>query len=253
MANEWTCAYSYSPAISFKPTTAGAGEDAMQSFEAQLTSVAIPAGRARLHGRLHLPAEANGIVLFAHGGGSSRHSPRNQRVAESLHDVGIATLLFDLLPESAEPANAFDASLRNDITLQSNRLRAAAEWAKQQPELAELPIGYFGASTGAAPALLAASTQPDVQAVVARGGRPDLANAAILNLRVPTMLIVGGNDDAVAALNLEVWARLRCEKSIEIIPGAGHLFEEPGAMDNVAALTARWFGEHLRKDVNLLA
>jgi putative phosphoribosyl transferase len=225
----------------------------MQSIEAQLTSVAIPAGRALLHGRLYLPTEANGLVLFPHGGGSSQHSPRNQRVAESLHDVGLATLLFDLLPESGDSGNAFDAPLRNNITLQSSRLRAAAEWARQQPELAGLPIGYFGASTGAPPVLLAASGDPEVQAVVTRGGRPDLANDAILKLRVPTLLIVGGNDDAVAALNLEVWARLRCEKSIEIIPGAGHLFEEPGALDNVAALAARWFSEHLHKDVNLVA
>src|SRR5688572_26259330 len=117
----------------------------MQSIEAQLTSVAIPAGRALLHGRLHLPAEANGLVLFTHGGGSSRHSPRNQRVAESLHDVGLATLLFDLFPESAESGNAFDARLRDNITLQSSRLRAVTEWARRQAELSDLPIGYFGA------------------------------------------------------------------------------------------------------------
>jgi putative phosphoribosyl transferase len=226
----------------------------MDIFEAQQTATAIPAGRIAMPGRLFLPASANGIVLFAQGGGNSRHSPRNQRVAESLHDVGLATLMLDLLPETSEATQSFDARIRNDIALQAERLRAATHWLRQQPRLADLPVGYFGANTSAAVVFVAASTEgADIQAVVTRGGRPDLHPATISRLRAPTMLIVGGNDESVAALNLEVWARLRCEKSIEIIPGAGPRFEEPGALDNVAALAARWFGEHLNKDAHVAA
>jgi putative phosphoribosyl transferase len=215
--------------------------------------VAIPAGRAILHGRLQLPAEPNGLVLFAHGGGSSRHSPRNQRVADALHDVGIATLLFDLLPETARPDTQFDAPLRNNVALQSSRLRAATEWARQQPDLAGMPIGYFGAGSGGQATLYAAAADREIQAVVTRSVRLNLNDVALLKLQAPTMLIVGGNDEAVAALNLEIWARLRCEKSIQTIPGAGHLFEEPGALDNVAALATRWFSAHLRRPDDLIA
>lgn len=219
----------------------------MQSFEAQLGAAAIPAGRITLHGQFHVPPQARGLVLFAHGSGSSQHSPRNQRVAECLHDVGLATLLFDLLCPDEEPADAFNASLRFDISLLAGRLRAATRWVREHPDLGGLPLGYFGASTGAAAALVAATEEPDIAAVVTRGGRPDLAEAALPALRSPTLLIVGGNDKVVAASNLEAWARLRCEKSIETIPGAGYLFEEPGALDNVAALAARWFSEYLPK------
>ncbi len=217
----------------------------MECFEGQLTAAAIPAGRVTLHGHLHVPPQAHGVVLFAHGSGSSRHSPRNQRVADFLHHVGLATLLFDLLTPAEEPEGAFNARLRSDITLLAHRLRTATQWARHQPELGELPVGYFGVSTGAAAALVAAA-QPGagVVAVVTRSARTDLAAAHLLQLQVPTMLIVGSNDASVTALNLEAWARLRCEKAIEIIPGAGHLFEEPGALDNVAALAARWFGAH---------
>jgi putative phosphoribosyl transferase len=226
----------------------------MDTFQHQIIPVAIPAGSVTLHGDLHVPPEANGLVLFAHGGGSSRHSPRNQRVAESLHYVGLATLLFDLLPEAREPSDGFTARLRNNVELQSERLGVATSWARQQAHLADLPVGYFGASDGAAVVLMtAAGDRADIRAIVTRGGRPDLADPALRKIRSPTMLIVGGNDDAAVALNLETWAQLRCEKSIEIIPGAGHLFEEPGALDNLAALTARWFSEHLRKDANLAA
>ena len=218
----------------------------MHSFEAQFNTAAIPAGRAKLPGRLNVPAEARGLVLFAHGSGSSRHSPRNERVAECLHDIGLATLLFDLLSETEEPAETFNARLRNDIDLLAGRLNAATTWARRQPELADLPIGYFGANHGAAAAMVAAAdNSAQIQALVLRGGRPDLAEAAILKLRMPTLLIIGGNDEAVAAMNLEAWARLRCEKAIETVPGAGHLFEEPGALENVAALATRWFDQHL--------
>ncbi len=218
----------------------------MSSLEAQLTAATIPAGAVTLHGHLHVPPLARGLVLFAHGTGSSRHSPRNQRVADFLHDVGLATLLFDLLSPIEEPEHAFNARLRFDIALLARRLRLATQWTHRQAELECLPIGYFGASTGAAAAIAAAATRSSgVSAVVTRGGRPDLAGDALVDLRAPTMLVVGGNDEAVAALNLEAWAHLRCEKAIEIIPGAGHLFEEPGALDNVAALAARWFGDHL--------
>jgi putative phosphoribosyl transferase len=219
----------------------------MQTFEGQVTAVTIAAGSVTLDGELRVPPRPHGLVLFAHGSGSSRHSPRNQRVAEALHDVGLATLLFDLLSPGEEPDHAYNARLRFDIALLAQRLRLATQWARRHPETAELLIGYFGASTGAAAALVAAAAEnAGVGAVVARGGRVDLAEDAIEDLRAPTMLIVGGNDETIAALNLESWARLRCEKSIEIIPGAGHLFEEPGALDNVAALAARWFSEHLR-------
>ena len=218
----------------------------MHSFEAQFITAAIPAGHVSLPGRLHVPAEARGLVLFAHGSGSSRHSPRNQRVAEFLHDLSLATLLFDLLSESEEPADTFNARLRNDIDLLARRLTAATTWARRQSELSELPIGYFGASHGAAAAMVAATdSSTQIQALVLRGGRPDLAAPSLGRLRMPTLLIIGGNDETVAAINLEAWARLRCEKAIETIPGASHLFEEPGALENVAALAARWFDQHL--------
>lgn len=226
----------------------------MESIEAQQMAAAIPAaGRITLRGRLFLPTAANGIVLFAHGGGNVRHSPRNQRVAEYLHDVGLATLMVNLLPETGEAGQLFDATIRSDIALQADRLRSATHWVRQQPALAELPVGYFGANDSAVVALVAASTEgADIRAVVTRGGRPHL-DSTISKLHSATMLIVGGNDESLAALNLEVWARLRCEKSIEIIPGASNRFEEPGALDNVAALAARWFSERLNKDANIAA
>jgi len=219
----------------------------MQTLGDQVTAVTIPAGHISLEGHLHVPALAHGLVLFAHGSGSSRNSARNQRVAECLHAVGLATLLFDLLSPAEEPEAGYNARLRFDIALLAQRLGHAMHWARRQAETAGLLVGLFGASTGAAAALVAAASENNgVGAVVARGGRVDLASDAIPRLRAPTMLIVGGNDETTAVANLEAWARLRCEKSIEIIPGAGHLFEEPGALDNVAALAARWFSEHLR-------
>jgi putative phosphoribosyl transferase len=221
----------------------------MQSFQCQVTAAAIPVDRIVLRGDLTVPSQAAGLVLFAHDSGSSRNSPRNQRVAEFLNDVGLATLLFDLLSPEEEPNDAYNAGLRFDIDLLARRLRAATRWARQQAETAELLIGYFGANTGAAAALRAAANEGSrISAVVTRGGRTDLAHEVITQVRSPTLLIVGDNDRGVAAVNLETWARLTCGKSIEIIPGAGHLFEEPGALDNVSALAARWFTDHLRKD-----
>lgn len=244
---------SYSDAPANHPQHAGAGEDAMQSFETELTAVAIPAGRITLRGRLHLPPDGLGLVLFVHGGGSSVHHARNQRVADSLHDVALGTLMCDMLPETLEAADGFTARLRNDVALLAERLRLVTRWLRRQGGFSDLPLGYFGIGQGAAAALLAATADAtEVQAIVTRGGYPDVADDAIGRIRAPTLLIVGG-DDKAAAHNLEAWARLRCEKSIEIIPGAGHRFEEPGALDNVAALATRWFGEHLGKDANLLA
>lgn len=225
----------------------------MQSLEAHSTAVAIPAGHLHLHGRLQLPTAATGLVLFALGGGNSDQSPGNQRVADALHDVGLGTLLCDLLPEAHASADSFQGGLRSDVGLLAERLRRATRWVREQPELSDLPVGYFGGGQGAAAALLAAAAHGDeIQAVVTSGARPHLAPFAVRDLRVPTLLIVGGND-AAASDNLEAWARLRCEKAVEIIPGAGPRFEEPGALDNVAALAARWFGERLRKEATLVA
>ena len=221
----------------------------MPVLDPHATTVTISAGRAVLYGHLHVPPQAQGLVLFAHGTGSSRHSPRNQRVAGFLHDVSLATLLFDLLAPAEEPEHTYNGRLRFDIDLLAQRLRQATRWARERPETSELLVGYFGASTGAAAALQAAALEgAGIAAVVSRGGRTDLAPGALLKITAPTMLISGGNDEALSALNLEAWARLRCEKAIEIIPGAGHWFEEPGALDNVAALATRWFGEHLRRN-----
>lgn len=226
----------------------------MNIFEAQLTAIAIPAGRLTLRGWMQMPAEPpKGLVLFAHDGESSAHQPCNQRLVDALYDVGLGTLSCDLVPETVEMADGFHARLRHDIALLSERLQLVTRWARRQPELAELSFGYFGIGHGSSAALAAAATNSGgIQAVVTRGGRPEVADSSIQRIRTPTLLIVGGNDEA-AAQNLETWARLRCEKSIEIIPGAGHRFEEPGALDNVAALAARWFSEHLGNAAHLAA
>ena len=200
--------------------------------------VDIPARGARLPGDLQLPEHPVGRVLFAHGSGSSRASPRNRFVAGVLEDAGLGTLLFDLLT----PAEDRDYATRFDIPLLTTRLLAAAHWASAQRATASLPLGYFGASTGAAAALAAAAVgKPSVEAVVSRGGRPDLAGAALARVRAPTLLIVGGDDTEVLALNREALAQLACEKSLSVVPGATHLFEEPGTLDQVAAAAAAWF------------
>jgi putative phosphoribosyl transferase len=201
---------------------------------------------AELQGDLTLPQGAEGIVLFAHGSGSSRRSPRNRFVARALQSAGVATLLFDLLTEDEEEEDAIDAHLRFDIDLLARRLVAATDWTRQQRDTRDLRIGYFGASTGAAAALIAAVERAEaVGAVVSRGGRPDLADAWLERVRAPTLLIVGGDDREVLALNRSALQRLKAPKSLEVVPHATHLFEEPGTLDQVAHLAADWFRGHL--------
>lgn len=196
-----------------------------------------------LEGILRIPADPAGLVIFAHGAGSSRLSPRNNSVAEALGQRGIATLLFDLLTE----AEALDRANVFDITLLSGRMVDAIDWAGRRGEIAGLPIGLFGASTGAAAALVAASRAPaQVASVVSRGGRPDLAGDALAAVRAPVLLIVGGRDDVVIGLNAAAARQLTCPTRIEIVPGATHLFEEPGALDRVVDLAADWFNDHFR-------
>jgi len=201
----------------------------------------IPAVAMELEALWGIPDGAAGIVLFAHGSGSSRHSPRNSFVAGALQGAGIATVLLDLLTEreAADRTNVFD------VALLAERLCAATDWVRQQAETRQLRVGYFGASTGAAAALIAAARDASVAAIVSRGGRPDLADAALRHVRAPTLLIVGGNDHVVFRLNEEAYARLRCEKAMRIVPGASHLFEEPGALDEVARLATEWYGRYL--------
>ena len=204
--------------------------------------VEIPAQSRRLNGIINLPSDAKGIVLFVHGSGSSRFSSRNQYVARELQRVGLATLLFDLLDEE----EATDRSKVFDITLLAERLKTAAAWVKQTEDLSRLRLGYFGASTGAAAALVAAADQAsNVKAVVSRGGRPDLAGNALSQVKAPTLLIVGGDDEPVVELNRRALAQLHCEKQLKIIPGATHLFPEPGALEKVASLASQWFQLHL--------
>jgi putative phosphoribosyl transferase len=206
-------------------------------------AVEIPAGKRRLSGTLTVPAGAGGVVAFAHGSGSGRFSPRNQFVASVLQDGGLATLLLDLLEEeeSQDRENVFD------IDLLATRLQSAAGWLAEEPQTRGFPLGYFGASTGAGAALVAAARSPSaVAAVVSRGGRPDLAAESLAHVRAPTLLIVGGNDGVVVDLNEQALQRLRCPKQLVIIPGATHLFEEPGTLEEVARLARDWFVRHLR-------
>jgi putative phosphoribosyl transferase len=210
-------------------------------------SVRVTAGKVTLEGNLGSPANALGVVLFAHGSGSGRHSPRNRYVAERLRDAGLATLLVDLLTEDEEAVDIHTAHLRFDIGLLAGRLAGAIDWLARDPRTANLAVGLFGASTGAAAALVAAVERPDrVGAVVSRGGRPDLAGDALPAVRAPTLLIVGGDDDVVITLNRQAYARLGAPvKELVIVPGAGHLFEEPGKLDEVARLAAGWFARYL--------
>ncbi|HZC98256.1 MAG TPA: dienelactone hydrolase family protein [Bradyrhizobium sp.] len=208
--------------------------------------VSVPAGEVTLTGNLSVPEDARGVVLFAHGSGSSRHSPRNRHVARLLNEGGLATLLIDLLTIDEDLIDMRTARLRFDIELLSERLVGATDWLTQSPDTSHLRIGYFGASTGAAAALVAAALRPDVVgAVVSRGGRPDLAGAALTRVRAPTLLIVGGDDVQVIQLNREALAHLHCEKQLVIVPGATHLFEERGTLDEVARLARDWFIRHL--------
>ena len=207
------------------------------------TLVHIPAGGATVEGMLEIPERAVGLVLFAHGSGSSRHSPRNNYVAGVLRAAGVGTLLMDLLT----PEEDRDYSRRFDIGLLTQRLLEAARWVGAQPATRDLPLGFFGASTGAAAALEAAARLgADARAVVSRGGRPDLASeGALRKVTAPTLLLVGGYDDGVIDLNQQAYDQLRCEKEMVIVPGATHLFEEPGTLEAVAARAAGWFAEHL--------
>lgn len=201
----------------------------------------------RLEGILSLPEDAPGIVMFAHGSGSSRHSPRNRLVAQRLQEAGLGTLLMDLLTPEEEVLDQQTGQYRFDIPLLAHRLVSAAEWLAQVPETSTLGMGYFGASTGAGAALMAAARRPEgVQAIVSRGGRPDLAGPELTQVDAPTLLIVGGNDVPVIAMNREALALLPGEKRLEIVPGATHLFEEPGALEEVARLARQWFQRYLR-------
>jgi putative phosphoribosyl transferase len=206
--------------------------------------VRIPSGSHCLHGILRVPHHARGVVAFAHGSGSGRFSPRNQYVARELERGGLATLLLDLLEEkeSENRENVFD------MELLATRLLSAAEWLAKQPETGSLPLGYFGASTGAGAALIAAARNPArVHAVVSRGGRPDLADHQLPSVEAPTLLLVGADDEVVIGLNKQAFRRLRCRRQLIIIPGASHLFEEPGTLEEVAQLAREWFLHYLNE------
>lgn len=209
--------------------------------------VRIPSGDARLYGDLALPARFIGFVLFVHGSGSGRHSARNRQVAQRLQQAGIATLLFDLLTAQEEQVDIRTLEHRFDIALLTERLQDATTWAMAQPELQQAPIGYFGASTGSAAAIIsAARLGRQISAVVSRGGRPDLAGpVALAAVTAPTLLIIGGADEGVIELNEQAFRHLRCDKELAFVRGATHLFEERGALEQVAELAASWFGKHL--------
>lgn len=208
--------------------------------------VRVTTGPIVLEGNLTIPAGAHGIVLFAHGSGSSRHSPRNRFVAQELQRRGLATLLIDLLTAAEEQEDARTGHLRFDIQLLAHRLVFATGWLSREPETKDLKLGYFGASTGAGAALVAAAERPEhVAAVVSRGGRPDLAGSSLPHVTAPTLLIVGGADIPVIGLNRIAYERLNSEKQLEIVPGATHLFEEAGTLEEVARLAGEWFERYL--------
>src|SRR5215207_10550545 len=207
--------------------------------------VTVSAGPVTLEGNLGIP-NSRGIVLFAHGSGSGRHSPRNRYVAGALREAGLATLLVDLLTPEEEEVDLRTRHLRFDIGLLADRLADATDWLAQEPSTQDLRAGYFGASTGAGAALVAAAKRPEaVGAVVSRGGRPDLAGEALSCVTAPTLLIVGGEDEPVIDMNREAFAQIRAEKKLEVVPGASHLFEEPGTLEEVAQLAAGWFACYL--------
>jgi len=210
--------------------------------------VRIASGKATIEGSLSIPTSAKGIVLFAHGSGSSRFSPRNQYVAKVLNKAGFATLLIDLLTEEEEETDARTREFRFNIDLLAQRLIDATKWLKKNDDTASLTFAYFGGSTGAAAALIAAAKLPnDVATVVSRGGRPDLAMEHLPKVKAPVLLIIGGKDTAVIEMNREAMKHIPTETKLEIIPGATHLFEEPGKLEKVAELAADWFSKHLKK------
>jgi putative phosphoribosyl transferase len=215
--------------------------------ESQIVPIRVPIGTEALSADLALPPEPQGLVIFAHGSGSSRYSPRNQFVARTLQARGFATLLADLLTERDEAIDRTTAVLRFDIELLGRRVVALIDWARAHPDLRLLPIGLFGASTGAAAAIVAAAARPRaVSAIVSRGGRPDLAGSALRIATAPTLLLVGGLDSVVIDLNRDAGARMRAEGRLEIVSGATHLFEEPGTLERVAARAGEWFANYLR-------
>ncbi|MEQ4301670.1 dienelactone hydrolase family protein [Plantactinospora sp. B6F1] len=215
-------------------------------MELRASDTTIPAGDVRLSGDLVVPAEARGVILFAHGSGSSRHSPRNRMVAEALNRYGLATVLVDLLTRDEESVDDRTAALRFDIGLLTGRLVSIVDWLSTGEPAGRLPIGLFGASTGAAAALSTAAQRPEqVYAVVSRGGRPDLAGADLPRVRADTLLLVGGLDDEVLRLNEQALAELDASAELRVVPGASHLFSEPGTLDQVARQAAEWFVGHL--------
>jgi pimeloyl-ACP methyl ester carboxylesterase len=218
---------------------------------AAIEAVQIPAGAVSLNADLRMPRNPQGLVIFAHGSGSSRLSRRNRQVAECLGEHRFATLLLDLLTEEEEEIDEATAQYRFDIPRLATRVCAAADWAATRPGIAALPIGCFGASTGAAAALIAAADRPAaIAAVVSRGGRPDLANAALPRVKAPTLLIVGGDDAPVIDLNRQAMHQMVAHVKLEIVPGATHLFEEPGTLDRVAELAAAWFARYLYRGID---
>lgn len=229
-----------SPIASSAPASSVSGESRRE--------VSIPAGGVWLEGEVRVPAKGKGMVLFVHGSGSSRHSPRNQYVAGVLGESGMATLLFDLLTTEEEREDRAGGRWRFDIELLTGRLLDLARWIYHSADYCHLPVGLFGASTGAAAALRAAAElRTQVSAVVSRGGRPDLAGAALESVTAPTLLIVGGNDDVVLRLNQEALERLHCEKRMHIVPGATHLFEEAGTLEEAARTASQWFQSHFQQ------
>ena len=217
------------------------------SSSGHTVAVRVPIADQWLDGNLGTPPQPHGVVLFAHGSGSSRHSPRNQFVARTLEGRGFATLLIDLLTPAEEAVDMRTAELRFDIEMLAGRLVAILDWLRRRPDTASLPIGLFGASTGGGAALMAAAARPQaVAAVVSRGGRPDLAGAALANVTTPTLLIVGGRDTPVIQMNQDAMRQMRGEVVLEIVPGATHLFEEPGTLERVADLAGKWFERHLQ-------
>jgi dienelactone hydrolase len=212
------------------------------------TPVSILIEDAVLHGDLRVAPNAPGVVAFVHGSGSSRLSPRNRHVAEELNQHGLSTLLMDLLTEDEQKIDDLTMEYRFDIALLAQRSTAAAQWLLAQPEIGQSPIGLFGASTGAAAALITAAEMGNkIAAVVSRGGRPDLAEDALPNVKAPTLLIVGGNDETVLALNRKAMAEMRCVNQLHVVPGATHLFEEPGALEQVVKVSAEWFSRHFEE------
>jgi dienelactone hydrolase len=217
------------------------------TFVGSTTSVRVPIGDRRLSGDLGLPADARGIVLFAHGSGSSRHSPRNQFVARALERRGLATLLIDLLTPEEEAIDDRTTEYRFDIEMLAGRLAAIVDWLRIRETTSSLPIGLFGASTGGGAALMTAAARPkEIAAVVSRGGRPDLAGTALPRVVAPTLLIVGGLDTPVIQMNRDAMRQMRTPVTLEIVPGATHLFEEPGALERVAVLASDWFSRYLQ-------